>query len=87
MSTDANAVLVVFEPLVEKYMTSGPLCLVCRDQPATAPMVFVPDHAVDGRVVGCVFAVCAVCLCAEDFQAQVRTALSKERRQERGRWN
>jgi hypothetical protein len=68
-------------------MNGSPLCFLC-DQPATTPLVFVADTATAGRVRGCVFAVCAICLCHEDFQDRIAEVLRQgQRRREVGLWN
>jgi hypothetical protein len=73
--------------MVEAYMQKSPLCFLCRDQPATTPMVFVSDVRDGDRVRGFVVAACVVCLLGENFQERLQTALNKAQRQERGPWN
>ena len=68
--------------LAEKYMDTPRLCFLCREAPATAPMVYVSDSQGEGeRVRGCVFAVCTVCRCTEGFQARVSVALRQDQYQ------
>jgi hypothetical protein len=76
------------ESLAERYMESTPTCFLCREAPATTPMVYVADAASDSSVRGCVFGVCMVCLCSDDFQTHVRDALRQDQHQcETAAWN
>jgi hypothetical protein len=88
MTTDHEALLKVFAPLIEQYMESQPTCFVCCDWPATTPMVYIADITEADKVHGCCFAACAVCWCSEGFQVRVNEALRQDQREhERAVWN
>jgi hypothetical protein len=76
------------EALAERYLDVPRVCFLCREAPATTPLVFVADATVDAGVCGCVFGVCMVCLCSDDFQARVCMALRQDQRErEAAPWN
>jgi hypothetical protein len=76
------------ENLAEQYMESMPRCIVCRDWPATTPMIFMGEPKGAGGVRRCaVFGVCAACWCGERFQERVEQAVTMARAEEAARWN
>ena len=83
-----NAVVQALGELAEKYLDAPRLCFVCREMPAVMPLVYVADTPTADRMSGCVFGVCAFCLCDEDFQARVGQMFKQgQRRREAGAWN
>jgi hypothetical protein len=82
------AVAQALAALAECYLDEPRRCAVCQDAPGVMPLVYVVDTMEGDRVHGCCFAVCAVCWCAEDFQARVSAAIKQDlRERERAAWN
>jgi hypothetical protein len=84
---DAVAGLPALAALAEQYMESMPTCFLCHDWPAMMPMAFVADTRKGDRVHGCVFAVCPVCMCQDNFEHRISEALSTARAKGQGVWN
>ena len=85
---DACAGLPALAALAERYLDVPRVCFLCREAPATTSLVFLADAAPPGRIRGCVFAVCAFCLCQENFQARAAKALRQDQDQrEVAVWN
>jgi hypothetical protein len=82
-----DALATALEKLGECYLNEPRVCFACRDAPGVMPLVYVVDTRGDGRVHGCVFAVCAVCWCSNDFHDRVSEALRMARAQRYGVWN
>jgi hypothetical protein len=88
MTTDPHAGLSDLARLTEQYMERMPLCLVCHDQPAVAPMVFMGEpKGAGGRRRCAAFAVCMVCMCQDDFEHRLQEALMMAHAEEAARWN
>jgi hypothetical protein len=87
MTPERAAVVPELAALAEKYMDVLRPCFLCQEAPAVTPLVFVADGRHGTRVRGAVVAVCAVCLCSEDFQARIEQALSTARARGQAIWN
>jgi hypothetical protein len=76
MPLDTEALRLAFTPLIERYMERQPRCIVCRDWPATTPLVYVAAGTEADTVRGCVFGLCAVCWVDERLPVRLQAVLS-----------
>jgi hypothetical protein len=81
MTPEHEALWPQLAALAERYMQGMPTCLLCKQMPATTPLVSLVAGTSDGRVQGCVVAVCTFCLCQDDVEARVTTALRQDQAQ------
>jgi hypothetical protein len=76
MALDTATLRLAFAPLVERYMDRQPRCVVCRDWPATTPLVYVADATEADRLRGCVLGLCVVCLIDEHLPIRLHAVLT-----------
>jgi len=81
---DAMADVQRLQGLAEQYLERMPLCFLCREMPASMALVYLADSGTRG----CVFGVCAVCRCQDDFEHRVNEVLHQDIHQrERAVWD